>query len=77
MNFAKIDPSLSAIMSEVVDDCNVQMNRFVTVFISIGSANIKDKDNIFTATLSLFTIAELSDQRWVKRISLSQTLRPL
>jgi hypothetical protein len=88
MNYQKINASLSAALSEnPLNDEPV-----LIVFISttappdddqlaelkrLGVKEAGASEDMFTARISSRAVAELSDQPWVRLISLSQQLKPL
>ena len=89
MDFSKLDADLSAELDQATADPNepaflvfVQTDRPLgpeeaSVLNRLGVAgNFLGRD-LFTATLSLRAIDELSSQAWVRYLKLSRRLRPL
>lgn len=86
MNYQKFDTALSMALSQIDnpdENCLVIFIHTVSIidpvakkFLqSLGISNITDNKNIYTATVSLNTISELSEKSWVDYLKLSQRLR--
>jgi hypothetical protein len=88
MNYQKLDAALAMAMNDVQNP----EERRLTVFIHtepvpdadaaaflqrLGVSGVTSGRDVFSATLSINAISQLSDQAWVQYIKLSQTLRPL
>jgi hypothetical protein len=87
MDYSKIDAALAAALANVQDRESPSMDVFIhaarpltrdeiAFFEKLGVSADPGK-TIFTARLSARAIEELSRQRWVRYIKLSQKLRPL
>jgi len=63
MDYGKIDAALASALAAAQDEDDL------LVFIRIGK-------NIFTGKFSVRAIGELSNQAWVKKVSLSRALNP-
>jgi hypothetical protein len=85
MNYRKLDASLAMTVNQVSDpqEANLvifihtqqPLNEDASVFLQrLGINNITENSNVFTATVSLNAIAELSEQSWVESLKLSQKL---
>ena len=89
MDFSKLDADLSAELDQAPADPNepvfsvyIQTNRRLgpaeaAVLNRVGVAGDFLGKDLFTATLSLRALDELSDQPWVAYLKLSRRLRPL
>lgn len=87
MNYQKLDAALAMAMNDVEN----REERCVVVFIHTESVpddtataflqglgvNVASGRDVFTATLSVNAIGQLSEQSWVRYLRLSQKLRPL
>ncbi len=87
MNYQKIDASLSAALSKTA----ISNQANLTVFVRTISAPDNDQKTelkrlgirvpasgkIFSAQVSPQAVKELSEKSWVRRVSLSQQLKPL
>jgi hypothetical protein len=85
MNYQKLDASLVLALEEVAEPDLANLVVFIytvpnldaaatTVLANLGVSCVSSGQDIFTATLSLEEIAQLSDQPWVKLIKRSQQL---
>ena len=89
MDFSKLDADLLAELDQASADPNeraflvfVQTDRPLgpeetAVFSRMGVAGDFLGQDLFTATLSLRALDELSNQAWVRYLKLSRRLRPL
>lgn len=88
MNYQKLDPSLSAVVSEL--PTSEQTNLPVSVrtlappdpeqqreLESLGVYGVSPRGRIFSAKLSVDAVSKLSEKPWVRLLSLAQELRPL
>ena len=85
MNFSKLDIALILALKQVKDPSSPCLVIFIHTESILDSAaiallkeldvsGITDSNNVFTATLSLNAISQLSEQSWVKYLKLSQEL---
>lgn len=89
MDFSKLDADLAVELDQTPADPNepaflvfVQTDRPLgpeeaAVFSRVGVAGDFLGRDLFTATLSLRAVDELSNQPWVRYLKLSRRLRPL
>jgi len=89
VDFSKLDADLSAELDQAPADPNepvflvyVQTDRPLgpaeaAVFSRVGATGDFVGRDLFTATLSVRAIGELSNQPWVRYLKLSRRLRPL
>ena len=89
MDFSKLDADLSAELDQATADPNepafmvfVQTDRPLgpeeaVVLSRLGVTGDFHGRDLFTATLSLRALDELSNQPWVRYVKLSRRLRPL
>ncbi|MBE9008354.1 hypothetical protein IQ259_25695 [Fortiea sp. LEGE XX443] len=85
MNYQKLDAALAMALNDVPDSTTPSLTVFIhtepisdnaiTVLQSFGIADVTSSKDIFTATLSVNAISQLSEQPWVKHLQLSQQLR--
>ncbi len=86
MNFQKLDASLAMALNDVLEPETPNLVVFIhtqsplepdaiAVLENTGISNIIASQEVFTATLSAHTIAQLSEQPWVKYLKLSHKLR--
>ncbi len=86
MNFSKLDTSLILALKENQDPSIPCLVVFIhtqsaidstatTVLEGFGISGITPQRDVFTATLSLNAVAQLSEQPWVKYLKLSHKLR--
>ena len=88
MDYSKMDAALSAILSEPT----VRSGDRLTVSIRtdgpldpaqqaelrhLGVHGVESERSVFSATLSPQTIISLTEQPWIRRLSLARQLRPL
>jgi protein tyrosine phosphatase len=85
MNYQKLDAALAMTVNQVADPQEANLVVFVhtqqpldenaIAFLQrLGISNITENTNVFTATVSLNTLSELSQQSWVQYLKLSQKL---
>jgi protein tyrosine phosphatase len=85
MNYQKLDAALAMAVNQVADPQEANLVVFVhtqqpldenaIAFLQrLGISNITENTNVFTATVSLNTLSELSQQSWVQYLKLSQKL---
>ena len=88
MNYQKIDASLSAALSEtrISNESNLIVfvrtmstpdNEQKTELKRLGVRDVPAAGKIFSAQVSPQAVKELSEKPWVRRVSLSQQLKPL
>ncbi len=86
MNFTKLDTALILAIKKIQDRSIPCLVVFIhtqsaidstatTVLEGFGITGITAQKDVFTATLSLNAVAQLSEQPWVKYLKLSQKLR--
>lgn len=86
MNYQKLDASLAMALNDVLEPETPNLVVFIhthsplkpdaiAILENVGTSNITDKKDIFTATVSAHTIAQLSEQTWVISLKLSHKLR--
>ena len=85
MNYQKIDASLAMALNQVTEPTVPQLVVFIhtqqpletpalNMLENIGVSDTTTKADVFTATLSPNCLSQLTDQNWVKSITLSQKL---
>jgi protein tyrosine phosphatase len=85
MNYQKLDAALSMAVNQLENPEEANLVVFVhtqqpldenaIAFLQrLGISNITENTNVFTATVSLNTLSELSQQSWVQYLKLSQKL---
>ncbi|MBD2354714.1 hypothetical protein H6G41_08740 [Tolypothrix sp. FACHB-123] len=85
MNYQKLDAALSTAINEVQNSETPTLTVFIhtepvldanaiAVLENLGVSNVTPGKDIFTATLSANSIAQLSEQPWVQHLKLSQKL---
>jgi len=88
MNYQKIDPGLAGALEDALNPDARTLVVFIQTagppspdqFTLLRQYGVSDADTdrqIFTVTLSPRAVEELSDQPWVKYLSLSSRLKPL
>jgi hypothetical protein len=87
MNYQKLDTALAIALNEVQnpeEPClvvfvhtNTAPDATATAFLESLGVSVASGRDVFTATLSVNAVSQLSDQPWVKYLKLSQKLRPL
>ena len=86
MNFSKLDTALILALKNIQDQSRPCLVVFIhtesaidstatTVLEGYGISGITEQKDVFTATLSLNAVSQLSEQPWVKFLRLSQKLR--
>ena len=86
MNFSKLDTALILALKKIEDQSKPSLVVFIHVEPDIdseatailkgnGISGITAQRNVFTATLSLNAVSQLSEQPWVKSLKLSKKLR--
>ncbi|NJR16870.1 MAG: hypothetical protein HC785_14930 [Calothrix sp. CSU_2_0] len=86
MNYQKLDAGLAIALNEIENPEEPSLVVFVhtnspldadkiTFLESFGITGVTEGKDIFTATLSVNAISELSQQPWVQYLKLSQKLR--
>ncbi|WP_088239923.1 hypothetical protein [Calothrix rhizosoleniae] len=86
MNYQKLDGSLAMALNDVMEPETPNLVVFIhtqsplepdaiAILENKGVNNITDSQDIFTATVSADTIAQLSEQSWVRYLKLSHKLR--
>ncbi|MEH1791689.1 hypothetical protein CDG77_12060 [Nostoc sp. 'Peltigera membranacea cyanobiont' 213] len=85
MNYQKLDAALATALSDVQNSEESSLGVFIhtepilnsaatAVLESLGVSGVTSGKDIFTATLSLNAISQLSEQSWVKYLKRSQQL---
>jgi protein tyrosine phosphatase len=85
MNYQKLDAALSMAVNQLENPEEANLVIFIhtqqpldenaSAFLQrLGISNITENTNVFTATVSLDTLSELSQQSWVQYLKLSQKL---
>lgn len=85
MNYQKLDAALAMAVSQVSPSTEANLVVFIhtqklldadaAAFLQkLGISNIAENMDIFTATISVDTLSELSQQTWIQSIKLSQKL---
>ncbi|MEH2263313.1 hypothetical protein [Nostoc sp.] len=85
MNYQKLDAALATALSDVQNSEESNLGVFIhtesilnsaatAVLESLGVSGVTSGKDIFTATLSLNAISQLSEQSWVKYLKRSQQL---
>jgi protein tyrosine phosphatase len=85
MNYQKLDAALAMAVNQVEDPQEANLVIFIhtqqpldenaSSFLQrLGINNITANTNVFTVTVSLNTISELSQQSWIQYLKLSQKL---
>ncbi|MEH2198396.1 hypothetical protein [Nostoc sp.] len=85
MNYQKLDAALATALSDVQNSEESSLGVFIhtepilnsaaiAVLESLGVSGVTSGKDIFTATLSLNAISQLSEQPWVKYLKRSQQL---
>jgi len=88
MNYQKLDPSLSAIVSELPQSEEPNLHVSVRTLAPpdpeqqrelerLGVYGVSSRGRIFSAQLSLEAVSKLSEKPWVRLLSLAQEMRPL
>lgn len=88
MNFSKLDTALILALKKIEDQSKPSLVVFIhvepdidseatAVLKGLGISGITAKRDVFTATLSLNAVSQLSEQPWVKYLKLSKELRLL
>ena len=88
MNYQKLDPSLSAVVSELSHSEEPSLLVSVRTLTPpdpdqrrelerLGVYGVSARGRIFSAQLSLDAVSELSEKPWVRLLSLAQEMRPL
>lgn len=88
MNYQKLDAALAMALNEVqnLNECSLIVfihtepipDAAAAAFLeSFGVSGITRGQDVFTATLSINAISQLSEQPWVQYLRLSQKLRLL
>ncbi|NJL78855.1 MAG: hypothetical protein HC836_06870 [Richelia sp. RM2_1_2] len=86
MNFTKLDTALILALKKIKDPSELCLVVFIhtqpvldsgatAVLESFGINGIAPGKDVYTATLSLNAVSELSEQPWVQYLRLSQELR--
>lgn len=86
MNYQKLDAGLAMIIDQVENPEEPSLVVFIhthspldadaiATLENLGVKDVTPDQNIYTATVSLNAISELSQQSWVKYLKLSQKLR--
>ncbi|MCJ8280038.1 MAG: hypothetical protein MJK14_09015 [Rivularia sp. ALOHA_DT_140] len=86
MNFSKLDTALILVLKKIQDQSRPCLVVFIhtespldstaiAVLEGFGISGITATRDVFTATLSLNAVSQLSEQAWVKYLKLSQELR--
>ncbi|MDJ0675744.1 MAG: hypothetical protein QNJ36_10250 [Calothrix sp. MO_167.B42] len=86
MNYQKLDASLAMTINDILEPETPNLVVFIhtqtplkpdaiAILENFGISNITDKKDVFTATVSTHTIAQLSEQPWVTSLKLSHKLR--
>ncbi|AVH67229.1 MULTISPECIES: hypothetical protein [unclassified Nostoc] len=85
MNYQKLDAALATALSDIQNSEESSLGVFIhtepilnsaatAVLESLGVSGVTSGKDIFTATLSLNAISQLSEQSWVKYLKRSQQL---
>ncbi|MEH2136978.1 hypothetical protein [Nostoc sp.] len=85
MNYQKLDAALATALNDVQNSEESSLGVFIhtepilnsaatAVLESLGVSGVTSSKDIFTATLSLNAISQLSEQSWVKYLKRSQQL---
>ncbi|AFZ03510.1 hypothetical protein [Calothrix sp. PCC 6303] len=85
MNYQKLDAALAMAVNQVEDPQEANLVIFlhtqqpldenaIAFLQKLGINNITANTNVFTVTVSLDTISELSQQSWIQYLKLSQKL---
>lgn len=85
MNYQKLDAALATALNDVQNSEKPSLTVFIhtepilnsaatAVLESLGVSGVSNGKDIFTATLSLNAISQLSEQTWVKYLKRSQQL---
>jgi hypothetical protein len=88
MNYQKLDAALAMALNDVesLDECSLVVfihtepipdHAAIVVLESLGVSNVSSGQDVFTATLSVNGVSQLSEQPWVQYLKLSQKLRLL
>lgn len=89
MDYRKIDPELAVALEETgehhdepsfsvfVRTTEAADSKATAVLGSLGVRHLEHGSRVYTAELSSRAVAELSEQPWVRSLSLSRILRPL
>ncbi len=88
MNYRKLDAALAMALNSVQDPDERCLAVFihtepapdaaaVAVLERLGVSGITRGRDVFSATLSVNAVSQLSDEPWVQYLKLSQKLRPL
>lgn len=88
MNYQKLDAALAMALNDVesLAECSLVVfihtepipdQAAVVVLESLGVSNVGSGQDVFTATLSVNGVSQLSEQPWVQYLKLSQKLRLL
>ena len=86
MNYQKLDAALATALNDVQNVDAPSLAVFIhtepilspaatAILESFGVSNVTSGKDVFTATLSLNAISQLSKQTWVKSLKRSQQLR--
>jgi hypothetical protein len=87
MDYRKIDASLGEVLAEAANTDEPNLVVFIStteepnadqasLLQSIGVNQVAPGRRVFTGTLSVHAIDQLTDQPWVRSVKLSQKLRP-
>lgn len=85
MNYQKLDAALATALNEVQNPETPSLTVFIhtepvldstatAVLENLGVSGVTTGQDVFTATLSVNAIAQLSEQSWVQYLKLSQKL---
>jgi hypothetical protein len=88
MNYQKLDAALATALNDVQDTQEANLGVFIhtqpildseaiAILENLGVSDVTSGKDIFTATLSLNAISQLSEESWVKYLKRSQQLRLL
>lgn len=88
MNYQKLDAALVMALNEVenLDECSLVVfihtdpvpdHQATALLEKLGVSNVRSGRDVFTATLSVNGISQLSQQSWVQYLKLSHKLRLL
>lgn len=88
MNYQKLDAALAMAIDDVesLDECSLVVfihtepvpdHNARTLLEKLGVSNVTSGRDVFTATLSVNGVAQLSQQSWVQYLKLSHKLRLL
>jgi hypothetical protein len=88
MNYQKLDAALATALNDVQDTQEANLGVFIhtqpildseaiAILENLGVSDVTSGKDIFTATLSLNAISQLSEESWVKYLKRSQQLHLL